>query len=94
MLKSLIAKAVVCAAIATSFAPTVASAGTRETAAITVNVGDLDLTQPADRVRASRRVNSAIHSLCDGSGQRTITMRNAEAACRADALASVRSPGI
>lgn len=60
---------------------------------ITVNVRDLDLQRPADRVRAERRIEAAIRSLCTTSGLRTLDMRNAEAECREMARASVMPIG-
>jgi UrcA family protein len=93
MLKSIIAPVAVAAAIVAAITPAAASAGTREAASITVDVRDLDLTQPADRARADRRVNAAIRSLCNATGERGVAARNAEAACRAEALASVRPLG-
>lgn len=93
MLKTIITAA----ALVTAIAP--AAANIRDTAQIgtvsntsqiSVDVSDLDLAQPADRQRADRRINAAIRSLCDTSGPRPLSVRAAEAACREQAVASVR----
>ena len=90
MFKS-IATATVLAAAA--LAPAAATASVREPAVVSVDVSDLDLSQSADRARADRRITAAVRSLCYTGGPRTISARNAEAACRDAAMASVRPLG-
>lgn len=87
MMKSLLSTAAILAAIA---APVAASTTPDDVTSIAVDVRDLDLSQPADRARADRRVNAAVRSLCETSGQRTLAARTAEAECKKEALASVR----
>jgi UrcA family protein len=81
------------ATIATALVPAAATAAPRDEASVRVDVSDLDLSQPADRARADRRINAAVRSLCYTSGARSVSTRNAEAACRDQALASVRPLG-
>jgi UrcA family protein len=88
MLKSIL----IAAAVAASIAPVAATAGQQDINR-TVNVSDLDLSNPADRARAERRINAAVRSLCEGNGARSVAARTAEAACREQAMASVRPLG-
>jgi UrcA family protein len=89
MFKSIITATALTAA---AFAPVAATAGQNDSSR-TINVSDLDLSNPADRVRAERRITAAVRSLCEGNGARSVAARTAEAACREQAMASVRPLG-
>jgi UrcA family protein len=93
MLKSILTRAAFGAALVAAVAPVAATAGQRETTTVAVDVSDLNLSNPADRVRAERRVSAAVRSMCATSGARSIATRQTEAACREQALASIRPLG-
>ena len=77
------------AAFTLAFSAAQASANNRVSQTIAVDISDLNLASPADRLRAERRVKSAIRTICHVVGERTVASRQAEAQCRQQALDSI-----
>lgn len=88
MRKTLIAIAAATAALSVPATAQDAS----ENVTITVETGDLDLTNQADQNRLDNRVETAIRRACR-SGGRDLASRQVEAACRAS-LADTISPSV
>ncbi|QLC25659.1 UrcA family protein [Parasphingopyxis algicola] len=72
--------------------PTIAQVAPANPASLAVSHADLDLGNPADRIRLQRRLRAAAREVCGTAYNFDLRGRNAVRECRARTLESVRLP--